>query len=136
MQGHSALAMLPPHSKHLKPLLLIGDEEGLEKWEAEYGIAWTPADFVREAAGRSHPWDTSWMVCILFLQTSLPVGKALHCGPMPVIAPSRCASGYSEHSNSVPMETQAKRNRRRMQKICLWAKIWPCRGVGPSFGLP
>ena len=107
------LPMLPPHSKHLKPLLLIGDEEGLEKWEAEYGIAWTPADFVREAAGRSHPGHfmdgVHPVLANLFTsgKGSSLWSHACDC------APSRCASGYSEHSNSVPMETQAKRNRRR-----------------------
>ena len=48
--------VLPPHSKRLRaPILLGGGEGQTQEWQIEYGIAWTPEQFVQRAAGLSHP---------------------------------------------------------------------------------
>ena len=48
--------VLPPHAKRLQAPILQGDGEGQGQfWKVEYGIAWTPENFVQRAAGLSHP---------------------------------------------------------------------------------
>ena len=90
--------MLPPHSKRLKPLLMIGDGAGLENWETAYGLGWTPTEFVKKAAGQSHPGHfidgVHPALASLFDPMEIMLVDALH----------RCASGYSGHNSSTILE--------------------------------
>ena len=49
------LPFLPAQAKRIKPPIKLGEMSEENLWESEYGIAWKPMAFIKEAAGRSHP---------------------------------------------------------------------------------